>query len=94
MSCGKPHETPCSDVLGRVFEFLDNELADADCAKIRQHLEECGPCLEEYGLDRAVKEAIHRACGCEAAPQDLRSRVMYRIQQVRMEISRIETTEF
>jgi len=92
MSCGKPHETPCSEVLARVYQFLDNELVHADCAKIRQHLDECGPCLEEYGLDRAVKEAIHRACGSEAAPANLRRKVMYHIQQVRIEITQSERT--
>ena len=25
MSCGKPHETPCSEVLERVYSYLDGE---------------------------------------------------------------------
>jgi mycothiol system anti-sigma-R factor len=51
MSCGKPHETPCSEVLARVASYIDGELEGADHAQIRQHLEECGPCLREYGLE-------------------------------------------
>ena len=60
MSCGKPHETPCSEVLDRVYEFIDHELDDADCAKIQEHLDECGPCLREFGLDQLVKDALQR----------------------------------
>ena len=52
MSCGKPHETPCTEVLERVYGYLDGELGDMDCAKIRQHLDECGPCLP-WSLARA-----------------------------------------
>ena len=26
MSCGNPHETPCSEVLARVASYIDGEL--------------------------------------------------------------------
>ena len=68
MSCGNPHETPCTEVLDRVYGYLDGELADLDCAKIRQHLDECGPCLREYGLEEAVKRVVQKHCGCDPAP--------------------------
>ena len=87
MTSGLPHFTSCADVLARVYEFIDNELAQADCAHIRQHLEECGPCLREFGLEQAVKDVVSRACGRETPPEDLRSKVMFRIQQVQIEIS-------
>ena len=86
MSCGKHHETDCSEVLDRVFEYLDNELDTLDCAKIKQHLEECGPCLREYHLDEALKALIRRSCACEQAPEQLRLRVLTRITQVRLEV--------
>jgi mycothiol system anti-sigma-R factor len=93
MSCGRPHATPCSEVLARVYEFIDNELADADCAKIRQHLEECRPCLEEYGLDEAVKALVRRACGLDTPPRDLRAKVMMRLALVRVEITATEARD-
>lgn len=86
MSCGKPHETDCSEVLDRVFEYLDNEMDTLDCAKIKQHLEECGPCLREYTIDSALKALIRRSCACEPAPETLRLRVLTRITQVRLEV--------
>jgi mycothiol system anti-sigma-R factor len=92
MSCGNPHETPCSEVLARVYSYIDDEeLVGITYAEIRQHLDECGPCLREYGLEEVVKKLVHKHCGHELVPADLRARVLTRIQQVRVEI---ETTEF
>ena len=86
MSCGNPHEVPCAEVIDHLYEYLDNELPDGDCVKIRRHLEECAPCLREYGLEEAVKSIVKRSCGCDDVPVDLRVRVLARIQQVRVEL--------
>jgi mycothiol system anti-sigma-R factor len=93
MSCGKPHEVPCSEVLERVYSYLDGELDDPGCAKIRQHLDECGPCLREYGLEEVIKHLVHKYCGYEAVPGALRAKVLARIQEVRvtMEVDEIST---
>jgi mycothiol system anti-sigma-R factor len=79
----------CSEVLGRVFFFLDNELDQADCAQIQHHLDECGPCLARYDLERTVKSLVQRSCS-EKAPDTLRQRVMLSIHQVQVEITRQE----
>ena len=76
----------CSAVLGRVFFFLDNELEQADCAEIQHHLDECGPCLARYDLERTVKTLVARSC-TEVAPEGLRQRVQLSIRQVQIEIS-------
>jgi mycothiol system anti-sigma-R factor len=81
MSCGKPHETPCSEVLARVYSYLDGELDEGGCSEIKDHLDECGPCLQEYGLEEAVKKLVHKSCGCDPVPNDLRDKVMDRIRQ-------------
>jgi mycothiol system anti-sigma-R factor len=95
MSCGDPRSgghrhdatttTDCSEVLDRVFFFLDNELDQADCAQIQQHLDECGPCLAKYDLERTVKTLVARSC-TEVAPEGLRQRVMLSIRQVQVRI--------
>jgi mycothiol system anti-sigma-R factor len=90
MSCGKPHETPCSEVLAELYAYLDEELDPPSSAKIHQHLDECGPCLREYGLEEVVKKLVHRCCGHEAVPQELRVKVLVRIQEVRRELELIE----
>ena len=71
----------------RVFFFLDNELDQADCSEIQQHLDECGPCLARYDLERTVKTLVARSCS-EVAPDGLRQRVMLSISQVQVEITR------
>lgn len=90
MSCGKPHETPCEDVLDQVYTYLDGELDGEGCEKIRQHLHECGDCLREYGLEEAVKKLVGERCGCDSAPPGLRDKIMVRIRQVRVETGSAE----
>jgi mycothiol system anti-sigma-R factor len=84
MSCGNPHETDCGEVLDRVYEYLDNELDAAAVGKIRQHLDECGPCLSEYDLDLVLKALVKRTCGGDAAPEELRARILLKITEVRL----------
>jgi len=76
----------CSEVLGRMFVFIDNELDSAGCAQIQQHLDECGPCLAKYDLERTVKAVVARSC-TEVAPEALRERVMVSIREVQIRIS-------
>lgn len=80
-------EKDCSEMLSKMFFFLDNELDQADCATLEAHLEACSTCLAKYNLDRTVKELVARSCG-EKAPDQLRQKVLLRIQQVRISISR------
>lgn len=90
MSCGKPHDVPCSEVLALVYSYLDHEIEDASYGDIRQHLDECGPCLREYGLEEVVKKLVHKSCGQEAVPGELRAKVLTRIAAVRAEIESSE----
>ncbi len=86
MSCGNPHETPCTEVLDQLYAYLDGELGAPDCDKIRQHLDECGPCLHEYDLDEVVKQLVHKHCGHDLVPRELRTKVLIRIRQVQAEL--------
>jgi mycothiol system anti-sigma-R factor len=93
MSCGKPHEVPCTEVLARVYSYLDNEIDETAYGKIRQHLDECGPCLREFGLEEVVKRLVHNCCGHEDVPGELRAKVMTRIAVVRAELEVTEVTQ-
>lgn len=86
MSCGNPHDRDCAEVLDRVFFFIDNELEDADQHEIEHHLDECGPCLQKYDLERTVKALVARSCS-EHAPESLRDKVLLRIRAVQGEIT-------
>ena len=81
-----PSNEDCADFLEPIVYFLDNELDEADCSAVRLHLDACNPCLEKYDLQRTVKAVVARSCS-EAAPQELRERVMFRIREVQVQIS-------
>ncbi|MDO3397167.1 mycothiol system anti-sigma-R factor [Nocardioides sp. SOB44] len=76
----------CVDFLERIVYFLDNELDASDCDAVRLHLDSCNPCLAKYDLQRTVKQIVARSCS-EAAPAELRERVMMRVRQVQVEIT-------
>ncbi|GLU46730.1 mycothiol system anti-sigma-R factor [Nocardiopsis ansamitocini] len=91
MTCDGPHATPCSEVLGKVYDYIDGELGEEGCADIRQHLNECSPCLREYGLEEAVKKLVAKCCGCDPAPEDLRGKVLGRLAAARADMELRET---
>lgn len=75
----------CADFIERIVYFLDNELDAADCSAVRMHLDSCNRCLEKYDLQRTVKSIVARSCS-EAAPAELRQRVLFRLREVQVEI--------
>jgi mycothiol system anti-sigma-R factor len=85
MSCGNPHETPCAEVLDRVYEYIDGELDGYGVHKIKEHLDECSPCLKEFGLEEAVKAIVKRSCS-DPAPPELRAKVLSHIAAARSEL--------
>jgi mycothiol system anti-sigma-R factor len=81
MSCGKPHETDCSEVLAEVWLFLDNECNVDRRRLLEKHLDECSPCLERYGLDEHLKTLLATKCGGEHAPDGLKQRLRATIRK-------------
>jgi len=84
MSVREPED--CADYLERIVYLIDNELDEADCSVVRQHIEECGPCLQKYDLERTVKQVVARSC-TERAPDGLRERVLVQLREVTVRIS-------
>ena len=91
MSCGDPHETPCSEVLEAVYLYLDGE-QDATPPRQGPH-----PPRRVRALPAAVRPRAGRQVAASPAPaaatrrrSDLRDRVLLRIQQVRVEIDHVE----
>lgn len=81
----EPTASECADFLDQIVYFLDNELDQADCSVVRQHLDSCSPCLEKYDLQRTVKSIVARSC-TEVASDELRQKVMFRIREVQVQI--------
>jgi mycothiol system anti-sigma-R factor len=85
MSYSGEHES-CADFLDRIVYMLDNELDDNEVVAVRLHLDECGPCLEKYDVQRTIKMIVARSC-TESAPAELRERVKVRLRQVQIQIT-------
>jgi mycothiol system anti-sigma-R factor len=85
VSCGDPHETDCSEVLAEVWLYLDHECECERRELLRQHLDECSPCLARYGLEEQLKELLARKCGGDQAPETLRQRLRQSIRTIMVE---------
>jgi mycothiol system anti-sigma-R factor len=86
---GSEHdEFDCSRARMQLYEYLDGEMAPEDINRIREHLAQCGPCLQEYDLDQTLKALIRRSCSCESAPRALRTQILARITTIKMTVER------
>jgi mycothiol system anti-sigma-R factor len=90
VSCGDPHETDCREVLAEVYLYLDLECADDRRELIRDHLDECSPCLHEYGVEQEVKVLVARCCGGDVAPTAFKQRLRQRLAELVLEANRRE----
>ena len=82
MGSGNSHQSDCGEVLDEVYLYLDLECDEQRRDLIRTHLDECSPCLREYGIEQEVKALVSRCCGGEKAPDALRERLRARITQI------------
>jgi mycothiol system anti-sigma-R factor len=72
----------CKDVLDEVYLYLDLECSDNRRELIKQHLDECSPCLREYGIEHEVKALVARCCGAENAPEELKARLRAKLSDL------------
>jgi mycothiol system anti-sigma-R factor len=77
-----PYEVDCREVLEEVYLYLDLESANGRRDVIRAHLDECSPCLREYGIEQEVKALVGRSCGSETAPDQLRERLRRKLTEL------------
>ncbi|WP_412540352.1 mycothiol system anti-sigma-R factor [Longispora sp. K20-0274] len=77
----------CREVLAEVYLYLDLECDEGRRGLIQTHLDECSPCLREFGIEQEVKALVARCCGGESAPTELRDRLRLRIEEIAAEPS-------
>jgi mycothiol system anti-sigma-R factor len=82
VSCGDPHDVDCQQILAEVYVYLDLECADDRRTTISHHLDECSPCLREYGIEQEVKALVARCCGNDKAPTELRERLRLKLESL------------
>jgi mycothiol system anti-sigma-R factor len=64
----------CSDVLTRLWEYIDGELTPERTTLIRAHLERCQACYPQYDFQKAFVKFIGEQC-CHPAPPGLRRKI-------------------
>ena len=75
MSCGRPHETPCSQVVASLSAHIDGEVGAEEYRLIAVHLTECPPCEHQRQEVRRVQALVARASAGIATPEGLRERI-------------------
>jgi mycothiol system anti-sigma-R factor len=80
-SCGDPNGPDCTEVLAEVYLLLDKECTREHETELRQHLDDCPPCLEQYGIGEQIKQLLARKCGGDHAPDQLKERLLTTIRE-------------
>ena len=71
----------CSDVLGQLWEYLDEELTPERMVAVRAHLERCAGCYPEYDFERIFLEAVAATGKQRCASDKLRARILDQLRQ-------------
>jgi len=80
---GRLHgEADCSEVVSRLYNFLDGDLTEERREKILRHLDECHPCLQAFGFEKELRQLIASRCK-DHVPESLRQRIAASIEQER-----------
>ncbi|HET6503298.1 MAG TPA: mycothiol system anti-sigma-R factor [Amycolatopsis sp.] len=72
----------CQEALAEIFQLLDRECSPERDAELRRHIDDCPPCLEEYGIDEHLKQLLARKCGGDHAPDELKHKLRASIRKV------------
>jgi mycothiol system anti-sigma-R factor len=64
----------CEEALHELYSFLDGELTEHKRTQIRDHLDDCSPCLEAFDFEAELRIVIKHRCKDEV-PESLRDRV-------------------
>ena len=85
-----PGNIDCDDVLKDLYLYLDDESNENLKNRIREHLDGCGPCLRQFGLEQDVRALVARCCGGDQAPPTLHERIRVRITEITIESAHLE----
>jgi mycothiol system anti-sigma-R factor len=67
-------EVDCNETIERLYHYLDGELTDERRSEIREHLDECSPCLGAFDFESDLRKVIANRCK-DHVPESLRQRV-------------------
>jgi len=65
----------CEETFRRFQDYIDRELSEEEMRLVREHLESCGMCAEEYLFEDRVLRHIRKFLADNEVPADLSERV-------------------
>lgn len=71
----------CEETFRRLDDYLDRELTAEELRAVKRHLDTCGACAEAYAFEDAILEEIRKKINLVAVPEDLRRRILARLDQ-------------
>ena len=71
----------CAELIAEVWTLLDGECTPETRKKLKQHLDECPPCLRLFGIEEQFKALIATKCSGDKAPEGLRERLRLEIRR-------------
>ena len=78
-SGGASEHADCQEALEELYTFLDGELTAEKRIHIRQHLDDCNPCLEAFDFEAELRIVISTKCR-ESVPESLKERIRAQLQ--------------
>ena len=71
----------CEQVVRELWDYLDGELTDERMAEVRAHLKACRGCFPHFDFERAFLEALAKSKEEQAAPEELRRKVVAKLRK-------------
>ena len=76
------HPYTCFEVSARLYDYLDHELVPHEEAAVREHLRDCGECLERFSFERRLLTTIRDNCRTIHAPGGLQRQIVALINRL------------
>ena len=71
----------CEEVVRRLDDYVDRELAPHEMQLMRQHIETCAACAKEYAFAEATLRTIKAKLRRIDVPEDLMAHVALRLAE-------------
>lgn len=72
----------CNETLRELYQYLDGELTEANRDHIREHLDDCSPCLAAFDFQAELRMVVKNRC-VDQVPASLRERIARAIEEER-----------
>jgi len=69
----------CREAVEHLYEYLDKELTPDIEREVRDHLQDCSPCLEQFDFEHAFLTFLQARCRTRSAPPALKRKILHEL---------------